>query len=97
MWTVRGWVAAGLIAVASLTLGNCTKTSEKADDTSEATTGMTDSSATDTLMAGPMGRQGDTTNSSSMNAPQQAPPDSVSNRQGAVVPAEIKVKAKAND
>ena len=38
------------------------------------------------------GRQGDTTNND-LNAPQQAPPDSASAR-GAVVPAEIKVKAK---
>ncbi len=90
MLTVRGWVAASLIAVAGLTLGNCTKTSEKADDTAESTTSTT----TDTLMAGPMGRQGDTTNSSSMDAPQQAPPDSISNRQGATVPAEIKVRVK---
>ena len=94
MWTVRGWVAAGLIAVAGLTLGNCTKTSEKADDTAESTTATSDGSETDTLMAGPMGRQGDTTNSSAMDAPQQAPPDSISNRQGATVPAEIKVRAK---
>lgn len=94
MWIVRGWVAVGLIAVAGLTLGNCTKTSERADDTNESTMSATDSGATDTLMAGPMGRQGDTTNSTSMGAPQQAPADSATNRRSATVPAEIKVKAK---
>lgn len=94
MLTVRSCVAAGLIAVAGL-MSNCTKSSEKADDTNESTTSMSsDTAMTDTLMAGPMGAQGDTMNSSSVDAPQQAPPDSISNRQRATVPAEIEVKVK---
>lgn len=50
---------------------------------------MSNSTASDSSV---FGRQGDTINSS-LDAPIQAPPDSAS-AGGAVVPAEVKVKAK---
>lgn len=81
---LRSYLLAGLLAGASLTLWNCS--GGKKETSNEASTTGSDSSF--------MGRQGDTANSSTMNAPQQAPPDSASARQGAVVPAEIEVKAK---
>jgi len=63
---------------------NCS--GEKKDGTAESKAASTGSDSS------VFGRQGDTSNSS-MNAPIQAPPDSADAR-GAVVPAEIKVKAK---
>ena len=81
---VRSWLMTGLLVGASLTFWDC---SGKKENSSES------NSADATADSSVMGRQGDTLNSSSMNAPQQAPPDSASAR-GAVVPAEIKVKVK---
>lgn len=80
---VRSWLWTACIVGSSLTVWNCSnKKSESKEEMS--TTATSDSSV--------FGRQGDTTNNS-LNAPEQAPPDSASAR-GAVVPAEIKVKAK---
>ncbi|WP_420148680.1 hypothetical protein [Spirosoma sp.] len=78
----RSWLLTGLIVSSSLTLWNCS--GDKKESTTETSETASDSSV--------FGRQGDTTNNS-MDAPQQAPPDSAS-AGGAVVPAEVKVKPK---
>ncbi|AKD54338.1 hypothetical protein SD10_04835 [Spirosoma radiotolerans] len=68
----------------SLTLGNCSsKKTENNESSTSNTTAASDSSV--------FGRQGDTTNNT-VDAPQQAPPDSAD--RGAVVPAEVKVTPK---
>ena len=88
---MRRSVMAGLLLSTSLTFWDCS--GEKKESTGD---GMSSASNTDTASGSDssvFGRQGDTLNSSSMNAPQQAPPDSAS-AQGAVVPAEVKVRAK---
>jgi hypothetical protein len=80
----RVWLLAGLLAGSGLAFSNCS--GNKSSSESE---GMSNSTGSDSSV---FGRQGDTINSS-LDAPIQAPPDSASAR-GAVVPAEIKVKAK---
>lgn len=77
---LQNGLLAALLTIASLTLLNC-QGEKKADTESSAATA--DSSF--------MGRQGDTLNSSAMDAPQQAPVDSVP---GAVVPAQVNVRVK---
>ena len=72
---------ATILTIASLTLLNCQ--GEKKETSSESSAATADSSF--------MGRQGDTLNSSAMDAPQQAPVDSIP---GAVVPAQVNVKVK---
>ena len=84
---LRHWLFMGLIVGSSLALYNCSNTKKETD----SSTATTDSAQVDSSGNSIMGRQGDTTNSS-MNAPQQAPPDSAD--RGVVVPAEVKVKAK---
>lgn len=81
---LQNWLLTGLIVGSSLTLLNCSG-EKKAETTTETTETTADSSF--------IGRQGDTLNSSSIDAPQQAPPDSAS-AQGAIVPAEVKVRVK---
>ncbi len=80
---IRSWLLAGLLMSSSLTFWNCSGKKETSNE----------SSADATADSSFMGRQGDTTNSSPANVSQQAPPDSASAR-GAVVPAEVEVKAK---
>jgi hypothetical protein len=80
----RNGLAASFILGASLLFTNCS--GDKKNTTSESKAASTESDSS------VFGRQGDTMNSS-LNAPIQAPPDSADAR-GAVVPAEIKVKAK---
>lgn len=80
---IRTWLAVGLLAGFSLAMTNCSGDQKNTTAESKAASTESDSSV--------FGRQGDTTNSS-MNAPQQAPPDS--GDRGAVVPAEVKVKPK---
>ncbi|HLK98583.1 MAG TPA: hypothetical protein VK364_12505 [Hymenobacter sp.] len=70
-----------LMAIASLALLNCQGGNKEASKESSAASA--DSSF--------MGRQGDTLNSSAMDAPQQAPVDSTP---GAVVPAQVNVRVK---
>ncbi len=72
----------GFIIGASLTLWNCSGNKKETDTATTAG----DSSV--------FGRQGDTANAS-LDAPQQAPPDSGS--RGAVVPAGVTVKPKKTD
>ncbi|GAB4038027.1 hypothetical protein GCM10028774_34990 [Spirosoma jeollabukense] len=72
---------ASLIIGSSLVFGSCS--GNKKEASTETTTAASDSSV--------FGRQGDTTNNS-LNAPEQAPPDS--GDRGAVVPAEVKVRPK---
>ena len=79
---VQNGLLAALLAVSSLTLLNCQ--GEKKESGTESSTATADSSF--------MGRQGDTLNSSSMDAPQQAPVSTTSG--GAVVPAQVNVKVK---
>ena len=79
---VQNGLLAALLTVSSLTLLNCQ--SEKKEASSESSAATADSSF--------MGRQGDTLNSSSMDAPQQAPVSTTSG--GAVVPAQVNVKVK---
>lgn len=79
----RIWLLTGLLVSSSLTFMNCS--GKKENNEESASTATADSSV--------MGRQGDTLNSSPNDVSQQAPPDSAS-AQGAVVPAEVKVKAK---
>lgn len=86
--TIRQLVLMSLLAGASLTLWNCS--GERKENSTESSAMTSDTSGSDSTV---FGRQGDTANSSSMNAPQQAPPDSAS-AQGAVVPAGVEVKAK---
>ncbi|WP_460985184.1 hypothetical protein [Spirosoma fluminis] len=81
----------GLLVGASLTVWSCSGNKENSSESTS--TGTMSDSANATADSSVFGRQGDTLNSSSMSAPQQAPPDSAS-AGGAVVPAEIKVKAK---
>lgn len=88
---IRQWLLTGLLVGASLTFWDCSGKKENSSESSSTST--TTDSADATADSSVMGRQGDTLNSSSMNAPQQAPPDSASAR-GAVVPAEVEVKAK---
>lgn len=80
--SLRNGLLAALLTVASLTLLNCQ--GGKKETTSESSTATADSSF--------MGRQGDTLNSSAMDAPQQAPVSTTSG--GAVVPAQVNVKVK---
>ncbi|MFD2569701.1 hypothetical protein ACFSUS_03595 [Spirosoma soli] len=82
---LRSWLLTGLLISSSVMFWNCSG-SNKNESGSEA-------GSTTTADSTEMGRQGDTLNSSSMDAPQQAPPDSASAR-GAVVPAEVEVKTK---
>ncbi len=76
----------GLLATAltltSLTLLNCQ--GGKKETTGESSAATADSSF--------MGRQGDTLNSSAMDAPQQAPVSTTTG--GAVVPAQVNVRVK---
>lgn len=78
------WLIAGLFAGSGLLFSNCS-----GNKSSSENEGMSNSTASDSSV---FGRQGDTINSS-LDAPIQAPPDSAS-AGGAVVPAEVKVKAK---
>jgi hypothetical protein len=78
---IRVWLLAGLLTSSSLILWNCS--SKKSESTTGTNTAASDSSV--------FGREGDTANNS-LNAPQQAPPDS--GDRGAVVPAEVKVTPK---
>ena len=78
---LQNGIVAALIGAASLTLLNCQ--GGKKEAANESTTATADSSF--------MGRQGDTLNSSAMDAPQQAPVDS---SPGAVVPAQVNVRVK---
>lgn len=80
----RVWLIASLFASSGLVFSNCSGNKSSSDSE-----GMSNSTVSDSSV---FGRQGDTINSS-LDAPIQAPPDSASAR-GAVVPAEIKVKAK---
>lgn len=73
---------ATVLTIASLSLLNCQ--GEKKENSSESSAATADSSF--------MGRQGDTLNSSAMDAPQQAPVSTTSG--GAVVPAQVNVKVK---
>ncbi|GAB4020938.1 hypothetical protein GCM10028773_27870 [Spirosoma koreense] len=77
----------GLLACSSLTFWSCS--GNKKEASSETNMAASDSTAGSDSSV--FGRQGDTTGSS-MNAPQQAPPDS--GDRGAVVPAEVKVVPK---
>ncbi|GAB3779507.1 hypothetical protein GCM10028818_30140 [Spirosoma horti] len=82
--SVRSWLGMAFIVGASLTLVNCSgKKTESNESNMADTTAASDSSV--------FGRQGDTTNNT-VDAPQQAPPDSAD--RGAVVPAEVKVTPK---
>lgn len=85
--STRRIALASLLLGISLTFGNCS--GEKKETDTETTTTNGTATADSTVF----GRQGDTLNSSSMDAPQQAPPDNAS-AGGAVVPAEVKVRAK---
>lgn len=76
------WLFVSILVGTSLTLQNCSGNKEKTTEQKAASTGS-DSSV--------FGRQGDTLNSS-INGPQQAPPDS--GDRGAVVPSEVKVRVK---
>ena len=79
--SVRSWLLISFLIGSSLTFGSCSGNKKEAN--TETTTAASDSSV--------FGRQGDTTNNS-LNAPEQAPPDS--GDRGAVVPAEVKVRPK---
>lgn len=72
---------AACLTVSSLTLLNCQ--GEKKEAAGESSAVTADSSF--------MGRQGDTLNSSAMDAPQQAPVDG---QPGAVAPAQVNVRVK---
>lgn len=80
--SLQNGLLAALLSIASLTLLNCQ--SEKKEANSESSGAVADSSF--------MGRQGDTLNSSAMDAPQQAPVSTTSG--GAVVPAQVNVRVK---
>lgn len=80
--SLQNGLLAALLTVTSLTLLNCQ--GGKKETTGESSTATADSSF--------MGRQGDTLNSSAMDAPQQAPVSTTSG--GAVVPAQVNVKVK---
>ncbi|GAB3801447.1 hypothetical protein GCM10028819_28690 [Spirosoma humi] len=81
---IRSWLCMAFIVGTSLTLGNCSgKKTENSESQMADTTAASDSSV--------FGRQGDTT-TNTLDAPQQAPPDSAD--RGAVVPAEVKVTPK---
>ena len=80
--SLQNGLLAALLTVTSLTLLNCQ--GGKKETTRESSTATADSSF--------MGRQGDTLNSSAMDAPQQAPVSTTSG--GAVVPAQVNVKVK---
>ncbi|GAB3492967.1 hypothetical protein GCM10027341_07710 [Spirosoma knui] len=88
---IKHGLLTGLLVSASLTVWSCSGNKENNSESTSTST-MSDSANT-TADSSVFGRQGDTLNSSSMDAPQQAPPDSASAR-GAVVPAEVKVKVK---
>ena len=79
---IRYWLLTGLLVGSSLSFYNCSNGKKESESSAQ------ESSTADSSF---MGRQGDTT-FSDVNAPQQAPPDSAD--RGAVVPAEVKVKAK---
>lgn len=87
MQSIRRLMLAGLLLGTSLTFWNCSSGGNKENS---STTGAEGTATADSSV---FGRQGDTMNSSSMDVSQQAPPDSASAR-GAVVPAEVQVKAK---
>ncbi len=78
---VRSWLITCFIVGSSFAFGSCS--GNKKEASTETTTAASDSSV--------FGRQGDTTNNS-LDAPEQAPPDS--GDRGAVVPAEVKVRPK---
>jgi hypothetical protein len=78
---VQNGMLAAFLTVTSLTLLNCQ--GEKKEESTESSTTTADSSF--------MGRQGDTLNSSAMDAPQQAPADS---QPGALAPAQVNVRVK---
>jgi len=87
----RRFLLVGLLAGASLSLGNCSGSNKETSTESSAETMTTDTaSGSDSSV---FGRQGDTLNSSNPGVSQQAPPDSAS-AGGAVVPAGVNVKAK---
>lgn len=89
MQSIRRLALAGLLFGTTLTCWNCSGgNKENSNDATAGTQGTSEGSDSTVF-----GRQGDTANSSAMDAPQQAPPDSAS-AGGAVVPAEVKVKAK---
>lgn len=77
---LNGWLVLGWLICTSLAFSNCSGSKKESTEA----TATSDSSV--------FGRMGDTMNSS-LNAPQQAPPDSA-DAGGAVVPAEVEVKAK---
>lgn len=79
---LRSLLLTGLLLTASLTAFNCSGTKKESNATA----------ATDSTSSQMTGRQMDTSGSS-MNAPEQAPPDSEQSR-GATVPANVKVIEK---
>lgn len=78
---LQNGLLAAFLTLTSLTMLNCQ--GEKKEASGESANATADSSF--------MGRQGDTLNSSAMDAPQQAPVDS---QPGAVAPAQVNVRVK---
>ena len=78
---LQNGILAAFLTVTSLTLLNCQ--GGKKEESTESSAATADSSF--------MGRQGDTLNSSAMDAPQQAPVDS---QPGALAPAQVNVRVK---
>lgn len=83
---IRAGLLAACIFGSSLTVWSCS--SKKTETSTESSTMADTTAASDSSV---FGRQGDTT-TNTLDAPQQAPPDS--GDRGAVVPAEVKVTPK---
>jgi hypothetical protein len=84
---VRSGILIACIVGSSLTVLSCS--GKKTENNNESSSSTTDTTAASDSSV--FGRQGDTT-TNTLNAPQQAPPDS--GDRGAVVPAEVRVTPK---